>query len=146
MRGGSWCRGRVETERATEGRKRSTLYEYKRVGRKRKSGGGGGCHGETVSGHGAGSDSYLRTSRRIGCPPYNIYKKKKRVFSTEEGGERESEARNRVFLCVSLLGYFGLLLEHQSSRLSVLARVHCIANKTISLAILIDIFFSLFSL
>lgn len=78
MRGGSWCRGRVETERATEGRKRSTLYEYKRVGRKGKSGGGGGCHGETVSGHGAGSDSYLRTSRHIGCPPYNIYKKKKK--------------------------------------------------------------------
>lgn len=79
---------------------------------------------------------------------HTIYtkKKKKRVFSTEEGGERESEARNRVFLCVSLLGYFGLLLEHQSSRLSVLARVHCIANKTICLAILIDIFFSLFSL
>lgn len=81
MRGGSWCRGRVETERATEGRKRSTLYEYKRVGRKGKSGGGGGCHGETVSGHGAGSDSYLRTSRHIGCPPYNIYKKKKKKKS-----------------------------------------------------------------
>jgi hypothetical protein len=47
------------------------------VGRKGKSGGGGGCHGETVSGHGAGSDSYLRTSRHNGCPPYNIYKKKK---------------------------------------------------------------------
>lgn len=102
MRGGSWCRGRVETERATEGRKRSTLYEYKRVGRKRKSGGGGGCHGETVSGHGAGSDSYLRTSRRIGCPPYNIYKKKKKEFLVQKRVGRERVRQGIVFFCVFL--------------------------------------------
>ena len=93
MSGGSWSRRRVETERATGGRKRSTSNEDKRVGRKRKSGCGGGCHGGTVREHGAGSDSYLRTSIHNGCPPYNIFKRLKKkeeriVFSTEEERER----------------------------------------------------------